>query len=174
MRWKQVIFSVWRRVHSFTLLTTDRKWQIRDKLSKKADGMQWQNLNMNHCAELASASYPSEVQTRLCGSADLCVFFGPADMMFRNQDLASSACCSPCSLCKTCTDRSGPSCSRALGCSYDPSRHQGFSSPDERGTSWTWWRLHRWRWKGGSAAKNRGQVEFLLSKEEQLTGDLDQ
>lgn len=28
-------------------------------------------------------------------------FFGPADMMFRNQDLASSACCSPCSLCKT-------------------------------------------------------------------------
>lgn len=48
-------------------------------------------------------------------------------------------------------------------------RHQGFSSPDERGTSWTSQPLHRWRRKGGSAASDRQVGERNLKFKRTVT-----
>lgn len=77
----------------------DNHWKcVTETTLQKANGMQWENLNMCHCAGLASASL-WKITTGLCGLAQS--VFLVQQVWSRSLGPASSACCSPCWLWKT-------------------------------------------------------------------------
>lgn len=123
--------------------------KIRDSTSMRINDFK---LNNHVCAGLPKVLL--EVVQDLCGSAfgSGSLNFSPVLVQltwFRSQGGSSPVYCSPCQQRKACIGKLGWVYSRAQGCSYDPSRHQGSSSPGERGKSWTWQYHLRWRWTEG-------------------------